>query len=303
MSQQSVPSIKSLREAFERGVNISHLLKNKNPNINKAEIIEIAYDIQAGSYTEIVKKNMSMHKAYAQEIYLMCKEYIDPTYVLLDCGAGELTTTSILSQFIPKTCKIMACDISMSRLRVGKSFASQYMMKEHLQNMDLFVADMANLPVKNNSVDVVFTSHALEPNHGREDELIKELMRIARRYLLLFEPSWENASDEARKRMQKHGYIRELPKFIINNGGRLIKTERLPNPPNPDNPTYCHIVDVQESSNGILDKFNYFQCPRSGHILQNRQNYLWSHDGGWAYPIIDDIACLRNNHGILMSHD
>jgi ubiquinone/menaquinone biosynthesis C-methylase UbiE len=82
-------------------------------------------------------------------------------------------------------------------------------------NLTTFVADMAKLPLVDRSVDGVFASHALEPNHGRESELLAELLRVARRKLLLFEPSWEYANQATRSRMKKHGYVRDFLRILL----------------------------------------------------------------------------------------
>ena len=102
--------------------------------------------------------------------------------------------------------------------------------------------------------------------------------------------------------MREHGYVRELPRHIEDAGGRLISTELLPHPLNPMNPTYCYIVKVPNQLNNNNDTDTIFQCPRSGFSLQRQLNYWWSMDGGWAYPEIEGIACLRTKHGVLMSH-
>jgi hypothetical protein len=176
------------------------------------------------------------------------------------------------------------------------------MRSDLFKNSTLFVADMAHMPLADNSVDVVFTSHALEPNHGREASLLSELLRIARCHLVLFEPSWENAAEAAKSRMEEHGYVRDLPRHIEEAGGRLLSVEPLPHPMNPMNPTFCYIVEVVDQS-GRQDHFSHtFQCPRSGFPLQNRSNYWWSLEGGFAYPEIEGISCLRPKHGVLMSH-
>jgi SAM-dependent methyltransferase len=203
---------------------------------------------------------------------------------------------------LPEKCQLLACDISLSRLRVGRRFAERMMRGDLAKSLKLFVADMARLPLADSSVDVVFTSHALEPNHGREEQLLKELLRVTRRHLLLFEPSWENADQAVRDRMAQHGYVRDLPQHIQAAGGRLVSVEPLPNPLNPMNPTYCYVVEpINKASQPSLDG-QVFQCPRSGHVLQKQQSYWWSQEGGWAYPEIDSIACLREKHGVLMSH-
>lgn len=163
---------------------------------------------------------------------------------------------------------------------------------------------MAELPLADSTVDVVFTSHALKPNHGREYLLLKELLRVSRRYLLLFEPSWENADQSIRARMEQHGYVRDLPVHIQSAGGRLVSVEPLANPLNPMNPIFCYVVESIEKPNQQTCSEPGFQCPRSGYTLQRQVSYWWSWSmhGGWAYPEIDGIPCLRKKHGVLMSH-
>ena len=104
--------------------------------------------------------------------------------------------------------------------------------------------------------------------------------------------------------MEEHGYIRELPHHIKEAGGELISVKPLPHPMNQMNPTYCYVVKVGEESSGRhLKKNQTFQCPRSGFPLKKQANYWWSKEGGWAYPQIEGISCLRAKHGVLMSHD
>jgi ubiquinone/menaquinone biosynthesis C-methylase UbiE len=302
MSIEMKPNIGELRQAYSRGDNITQLLTNSNPNLDRSEIIEIAYDIQSGSYTKYALESSGILKRYASEICDLAKPYLAEHDVILDCGAGELTTLSALSEHLPAQCQLLACDISLSRLKVGRRFAERVMRGDLARALRLFVADMGRLPIADSSVDVVFTSHALEPNHGRERDLLAELLRVARRQLLLFEPSWENADELVRTRMEQHGYVRDLPQHIDAAGGRLVSVEPLPNSLNSVNPTYCYVVEPvnKESQPSFADQA--FQCPRSGYPYHKQQSYWWNQEGGWAYPEIDGIACLREKHGVLMSH-
>jgi hypothetical protein len=222
-------SIKDLRQAYARNENITKLLSGQE-GLSREEVIEIAYDIQSGSYTELAMSNPEVLQLYAKEIHELSRKFIADQDVILDCGAGELTTLSALSQYLSEHNRLLACDISLSRLHVGRRFAERAMKRELAQNLKSFVADMGCIPLADNSVDVLFTSHALEPNHGREAKLLSELLRIARRHLILFEPSWENATELVRIRMDEHGYVRELPRHIADAGGRLVSTEPLPHP-------------------------------------------------------------------------
>jgi hypothetical protein len=302
MSIGMKPNISELRQAYSRGDNITQLLTKSNPGLDRSEIIEIAYDIQSGSYIKYALESPDILKRYACEIYGLAKPYLAETDVILDCGAGELTTLSLPSEHLPAKCQLLACDISLSRLKLGRRFAERVMRGDLVRDLSLFVADISRLPISDSSVDVVFTSHALEPNHGRERELIAELLRVSRRQLLLFEPSWENADEVVRARMDQHGYVRNLPQHIQAAGGRLVSVDPLPNPLNPLNPTYCYVVEPvnKESQQSFADQA--FQCPRSGYPLQMQQSYWWNQEGGWAYPEIDGIVCLREKHGVLMSH-
>ena len=212
--------INSLRQAYARNENITKLLTQQGV-LERQEIIELAYDIQSGSYIKEALASPELNQRYVHEIHELCKDYLLDDDLILDCGAGELTTLSLFSQHLPEHVRLIACDISLSRLHLGRGFADRFMRDDLASSLELFVADMASMPLLDNSVDVVFTSHSLEPNHGREANLLMELLRIARRHLILFEPSWEHANDAVRARMEEHGYVRDLPRHIKEAGGGI----------------------------------------------------------------------------------
>jgi hypothetical protein len=63
----------------------------------------------------------------------------------------------------------------------------------------IFVGDLFRIPSADNSIDVTYTSHYVEPNGGREVPAIKELLRVARKEVILVEPINELAPEEAKK--------------------------------------------------------------------------------------------------------
>ena len=69
---------------------------------------------------------------------------------------------------------------------------------------------MFNIPLAENSLDVVYSSHSLEPNGGYKELLIKECFRVAKKAVVFVEPIFEFASIEGQKRMLNHGYIKGL---------------------------------------------------------------------------------------------
>src|SRR5688500_6437781 len=102
-----------------------------------------------------------------------------------------------------KPSEILGFDISWSRLKFAKEFLNDF----NINNVTLFTANLFEIPLQDDSIDVVYTSHSIEPNGGKEKEALKELYRVTRKYLVLLEPSFEFASDEARARMKQHGYV------------------------------------------------------------------------------------------------
>lgn len=291
--------IPALRAAYERGENITRMLNRDG--CNDVEAIEITYDLQAGSYTQGVLDDPEGFLRRCEAMAELLTDHIRPLDVLLDCGTGEMTTLSGLSQYLPLGVRLLAFDASLSRLNAGSRFAERFMSVP--TRVGLFAAYMECIPLMADSVDVVFTSHALEPNHGRETQLLTELLRVCRRKLVLFEPSYEDNSEQGKARMRQLGYIRDLTSHILAAGGHLVARVALPDPVNPLNPTYCHVIEKVPIQHGASLDVPRFVCPRSNQVLERREGYLWSRQGGFAYPIINGIALLRERDAILMCHD
>ena len=51
--------------------------------------------------------------------------------------------------------------------------------------VDFAVGNIDSCPLSDDSIDLVYTIHALEPNGGNELNLLKELIRITRKYLFI----------------------------------------------------------------------------------------------------------------------
>lgn len=106
--------------------------------------------------------------------------------------------------------KALGFDISWSRIQAGRNWLRENQISAHL-----FVADLFNMPIADNAVDVVYTAHSLEPNGGRESAAISECLRIARKAVVLVEPIYELAPEAAQLRMASHGYVRNLKETAV----------------------------------------------------------------------------------------
>lgn len=300
----------ALRAAYSRGENIMDLMRKhagQGEVLNTVDSIELAYDLQAGIYVAGAESAPDIFRTRTQELAYLLGESVQPGDVVLDCGAGELTTTTAVAKHLPPDLSLLAFDISLSRILAGQAFARAQLAERPDIRLAPFMADMQCIPLPDAAVDVVWTCHAIEPNHGREEMLLRELLRVTRRSLVLFEPSWENNSAEGRMRMERLGYVRDLPRHIEAAGGVLVSTVMVKHSANALNPTCRYVVtphrDRRRQEDG--EWFEAFACPISGRALTRKVSmsgvYWWSAEGGYAYPEIEGVPCLRERHAILMT--
>lgn len=287
---------RALKALYREGVNITKVMReDRDMTANTTEIIEVAYDLQAGSYVAGMSDDtMRTHKdaygkAIAQRILSLC----NPSSVL-EAGVGEGTTMAVVMRNLGPEVRGYGFDLSWSRV----AHARKWLARQGIEHTTLCTGDLFHIPLADDSIDVVYTSHSIEPNGGREADAIRELVRVARRYVLLLEPGHEFASSEGQARMESHGYCRDLHGTARNLGCDVVCHERFPHVANPLNPTALTII--RKSS--IPAPANVpFSCPRYQTPLREIAGVLYSDEALVAYPIIDGIACLRIENGVLAS--
>jgi len=198
---------------------MDYFKSHPDSNINKSDIIQIVYDIQAGQYINKTIKNPEWTNEYSAALAKIIGK-LDGVYCFLEAGVGEGTTMyHVLSKLdsIPES--IYGFDLSYSRLR----YARHYMMTKNMNFEFMYMADIFNSSMLDNSIDLVFSSHALEPNGGREEAALVELHRIARKYIVLFEPSYELGNEKSKQHISKNGYVTSLYKTAIKLGFNVIE--------------------------------------------------------------------------------
>ena len=249
------PSLVDLKAAYDRNENITRVLRDADGlATNTPSAIEIAYDLQAGSYVRALDDPAyrEVHERYAEALAAVLTP-LQPTCVL-EAGVGEATTLrSVLPRLgLAPGAGVFGFDLSWSRIHVARRHCEQGGVAANL-----FLGEMGAIPLPDGAVDVVFTSHAIEPNRGREAELLSELFRVTGRYLALFEPGYELASPESRARMDSHAYCRGL-RDIAGRLGKVMDYRLLPVTTNPLNPTAVLLI---EKSTTAAAKASAFVCP------------------------------------------
>jgi len=292
------------KKAYKDGKNITELLRHqRNIESNTSEIIETAYDLQAGSYIDYLKQNKDKSAAYTNEISQIIDKYNLKDNTLVDIGTGELTTiTQILSKLKRKPKKIYAFDISWSRIYKGILYAKEIMGKD-FKILRPFVGDLIEIPLQDKSINITTSSHALEPNGGKLKEILLELFRITIDKLILFEPCYEINSEEGKKRMDKLGYIKAIDKTVESLGGEVLDKIKIKNIDNPLNPTVCFIIKPPNNNKFILNQCINESCiysvPGTNFSLEEIDNFYFSNQFGLCYPKLKSIPILKSNMAIL----
>ena len=204
-------NIDFLKKLYLNKTNINQYLRKKT-NLSETEIIKLSYDIQSGSYI----KNYNYFKS-KKILSQVIKEINSTNYKsLMDFGCGELTNFYTLIDNIKTKNKLfVAYDLSFSRILIGKNFLKKKNKKIQLK---LFSNNSIKIPLPDNSIDVVTSCHALEPNKNNAYKILKELWRISKKKLILLEPNNKLGDELIKKRFKENNYILDSEKKAV--GGR-----------------------------------------------------------------------------------
>lgn len=294
------------KKAYANGENIMKVLRSqKKLYYNNSKIIEVAYDLQAGSYIRYAIKNHKSENLYTSQLAKILDNYISSKKSMLDIGTGELTTLSyVIKKLINKPKIIYAFDISWSRIFKGLHFAKKN-MGNYFSNLKPFVGDIKEIPLLSKSVDITISNHALEPNGKNLHQLMLELFRITVDKLILFEPCYEINSKKGKKRMDKLGYIKNIDGTIKELNGKILEKIIIKNPSNPLNPTVCFVVSPPKTTTAMkyknLNKKNIFSVPGTNFDITKNDNFYYSNATGFCFPILKSIPILKSNVAILAS--
>ena len=123
-----MPSPRALLGFYREGKNISALLREERGlTHNTEEVIEIAYDLQSGSYVESMKDPaMAEHKRrYAAELAETIRG-LGEVESVLEAGVGEATTLAGVLSALGTPVRAYGFDLSWSRVAVAKRWLASH---------------------------------------------------------------------------------------------------------------------------------------------------------------------------------
>ncbi len=288
--------VTEISAVMRRGENIMEWIRSRDRDeANSLTAIAYSYDAQAGSYTAALKlPEVAALKAKTGERLASLLDPIAP-FSLLEAGVGEATSlAAILKAMRVRPRHTLGFDISLSRLL----FARRHLRQQGFESVELFSGSLDRVPLADRCVDTVLTIHAIEPNFGIEEEILSELLRVARRYLILVEPSYELGSAQTKARIERLGYVRDLPGILQRLGHKPVRFERWGLDGNPENEAALIVVDKLEQRAEIEPSFI---SPISNRPVVRRTDCWFCPEDGHAFPIIEGIPCLNLDNAVLAS--
>lgn len=295
--------IQGMRDAYGRGENamafardhLADTLGEKSENILAATLI--AYDLQSGTYTQLARANPKENRQWCEQLGDIIRPVLPYGGCILEVGAGEATTLAgVVNVLDGDLGGAYGFDLSWSRVAKGQEW-----LAEQGQEANLFVADLFDIPLADNSMDVVYSSHSLEPNGGREEAAITECLRVAREAVVLVEPAYEMASPEGQQRMLHHGYVRGLRETAERLGATVLEHRLLAYFANPLNPSGVLILAKQKSKISASADKSIWRCPLTGASMVAHDDVFYASDVGIAYPILRGLPLLRSEHAVVAS--
>ena len=218
---------------------------------------------------------------------------------ILEIGAGELTTLEDIFKFKNSEIDCYGIDLSLNRLAHGVD----EFKKRHSKIPRIAKANATKLPFADNSFDLVITRHTLEQMPKIFKSSIDEIIRVCKKHIVFFEPSFELGSLTQKIKMLNSDYVRGIPKYLSTKTFLTVNEPYLmKNSANPLNHTAC--IKIQIKENRIINSNNKdipFVCPYSKEKLQVHRDFLYAESSKVAYPIINGIPILEESKSFKLS--
>jgi SAM-dependent methyltransferase len=277
-------SIKKFIELYSQNLNLTQYHLESNENLD-SDVIKVIYELQAGSYTKNYTNNPEILFRYSSEIVNNIRPYVDLDFSILDCGTGESNILLSILEIIPFF-QVKAFDISLNRIL----WAQKNSLEKEIR-IDFAVGDMLNIPLPNNSVDCILTTHSIEPNGGKESIILNELIRVAGKFLFLVEPNFIGATEIQRARMLNLNYATELEVAIKSSSQVTLLAKKV-----IDN----SVNKLNRSAIFVLKKNSFNTDKRQSSWVDpimlepfEKRGTLMSTSRGISFPFYQDIPLLR----------
>jgi len=207
-------------EAFERGGKIATVI---SAIVNRSLASNVSYDLFRREY---IRQIVPVLEAVKFES-------------VLEIGSGASINLYYIRQWFPgKEC--IGMDFARERIRQAKTF-----WDKRKTSLSYARGDAAHLPFRDDSVDIVFSSHCLEQlsEDTKCEMAIREMYRVSARKVVMMEPGFELGNLAQKSYIELRGYSKHILSIVTRNGFKLAGYFLLGTTSNALNPTMMIVVN------------------------------------------------------------
>jgi ubiquinone/menaquinone biosynthesis C-methylase UbiE/uncharacterized protein YbaR (Trm112 family) len=294
-----IENLNKIKKIFDSGRNVMEYLKEADVNQDVDDMVLISYDFQAGSYIIKSEENPEYEEERAN-VYSEIFNNLGGFDSIMEVGVGEGTTFfNVIKKLNNKDVASFGFDISYSRIQYGQ----QYLKSKKMNDSLLFTGNFLDCPVQDDAIDIVYSIHSLEPNGGKEREILTELHRITRKYLVLIEPIYELADEQGKAHMDKHGYVKNIYKIAIELGYKVVDYRILfEGNFRGNNNTGLVLIEKNSETLDKRENINPLGCPVTKMPLSLHKGHYYCQESLLLYPIVNNIPCLLPENAIVATH-
>ena len=218
---------------------------------------------------------------------------------VLEVGVGEITSLEdVYSAFGPNL-ECYGIDLSLNRLYHGLNEFG----KRHDKLPTVAKANAIKLPFPDDAFDLVYTRHALEQMPEIYQSALDEIIRVSKKYIVLFEPSYELGSFAQKVKMLNSDYVRGIPRYLASkNNVEVGDVYLMKNSANPLNHTSCVQVKVKKNVSTLLTSSAVpFACPITKEPMELKAGYYYSSKASRAYPVVEGIPNFDPDYSVAIT--
>jgi ubiquinone/menaquinone biosynthesis C-methylase UbiE len=265
---------------------LNKILRNKiySNNSRSLENVKKKYDKISGTYIHSIEKKKRFYGELNDGTVVKCKGNIHEYYgdiiskiikqtkskSFLEVGAGELTQFKLICDFLKKinfkVDETGALDISLKRLLVGKSY-----LKKKNNKIDYIIqGNAAELPFANDSFDLIYTCHCLEQVPELFKQSVDEMLRVAKNYVVLIEPSYELSNKITNNYIYYKDYVQINEKLLRSIKYKYFKRIKLPFRQYLNG---AELIIYKKKKNKKKTKVEFI-CPKTKKTIYKRKNTI-----------------------------
>lgn len=206
---------------------IKPIIKYLFPNFFKYDTIKYWTQVEGPHYFDYWKKENEDKDNFKLQSEIFMNELKKIEFKsILDYGCGYGRILKLIETNFPNR-RIYGCDISRHQINNAKKYLN------NRSKCDLFYVNGKEISKPDNSYDLIFTVDVLlHQTHDLIDIVRKELLRVSKRYILIFETNFtveevknDNLNNKFEKTIYKHNHI----DYFIDNGCKIIRNYTVHN--------------------------------------------------------------------------